>query len=500
MLKFCKSFFTSSSQRIGMAIKNVQALILAAGKSTRFKTGKTKLLEKICGQEMILYPLSMLAQMNIPTTLIVGFQKESLEQIVRSKIKHPVNFVVQEEQLGTGHALMCSQAAWKEDYLLIITGDAPLITSDIIEQLYSTHCLSGAALSFVASHNADPSLHGYGRVVEHPTHVEIVEAKDFKGDVSKECCINAGIYLVNRSFLTECITTIDRNKDTAEFYATDMIKIASIQGRGVNIITAPFDRIRGINTLQELWIAEQIKRAELIKHWMDNGVYFATAQNVLIDLAVTIGSGTTIGCGVHLLGNTTIGSQCDIQAFSYVENSVVQNNTRIYPHSIIKDSTLGSHVRVGPFAHVHTNSHIADHAVIGNFVEVKNSTLDVHTKAKHLTYLGDAQIGSHVNIGAGTITCNHNGKRKTKTIIKNHAYIGSNNSLVAPITIGEHAFTAAGSVITQSVPAHALAIGRARQVIKEGYTDTLRQEKQIPETTLPASSPTNTPKSNHSIT
>ncbi len=458
-----------------MNYKNIQAIILAAGKSSRFKTGKNKLLEKICGQEMVLYPTRLCTRLNIPTTVVVGFQRESVQACIEYHHGASITCVEQHEQLGTGHAILCSKPTWHQEHIVIMNGDMPLITEAIIQELYEKHINNNATLSFVTAHNVDLNVGGYGRVVHDNGILEIVEAKHFTGDPSKHCCINAGIYLVKREFLETHIEAIEKNDASKEFYFTDLIKLASTQQLPITTTEAPFDRVRGINNFQELWAAEQIKRGELIKYWMDNGVRFSVAQNVHIDLKVTIGAGSTIGCGVHLLGETHIGSNVTIQEFSSIDTTTIGDNATIAQHCVIKNSTIANHATVGPFAHLHSQTTLGEHSVVGNFVEIKKSSLDSYTKAKHLAYLGDAQIGSQVNIGAGTIICNHNGFTKNKTIIENKAYIGSNNTLVAPITIGEQSFTAAGSVITQDVPAHALAIGRAQQVNKEGYAQKLRE-------------------------
>lgn len=462
-----------SSGRNQMLANKVQAIVLAAGKSTRFNTGKTKLLEKLCGQEMILYTTQLLTQLNIPVTLIVGYQKDSIEEVVRKAHTNSVSFVVQEEQRGTGHAVMCSQSSWNKELLLVMNGDMPLVPASIIEKLYETHHQNNADISFVTAH-VSGDARGYGRVINNGQDIAIVEEKDFIGDISEHCCVNAGIYLIKKSFLQEHINELPQSAVSKEFYITDLIKVASKKGKKVATLSAPFDQVRGVNTFHELWAAEHIKRGELIKSWMDKGVHFSVAQNVHIDLDVIIGSGTFIGCGVHLLRGTVIGTNSTIHEFTALENAHIGNSTEILAHTIIKDSTVGNNAIVGPFAHVREHSSIGDFATIGNFVEIKKSTLGNGTKAKHLSYLGDASIGNQVNIGAGTITCNHDGQHKHATQIGNDAYIGSNNTLVAPLTISANAFTAAGSVITQDVPQDALAIARARQVNKEGYAKKLR--------------------------
>lgn len=456
-----------------MISEKVQAIVLAAGKSTRFKTGKSKLVEPICGQEMILYTTKLLARLHIPTTLVVGYQREMIIQAVEQAHPETVQFITQEEQKGTGHALICTQKNWHREHILILNGDMPLVNQEIIEELYQTHIDQNADMSFVTAH-CDETNHAYGRVIKKGNITAIVEAKDFNLDPHEHCCINAGIYMAKRSFLESSIASLTRNEKSQEFYITDLVQIASNKGLQVATVSAPFDRIRGINTLQELWAAEQIKRAEIIKDWMDQGVRFSVAQNVHIDLDVTIGAGSYIGCGSHLVKGTRIGKNNKINENVSLESAQLGDNNVLLPNTIITDSSIGDDCQIGPFAHIREHCVIGNRCTIGNFVELKECTIADGTKAKHLSYLGNATVGSHVNIGAGTITCNHNGVSKNKTIIEDDAYIGSNNTLVAPITIGAQAFTAAGSVITNDVPAAALAIGRSRQINKEGYAAKLR--------------------------
>ncbi len=455
--------------------KNLQGIILAAGKSTRFNTGKTKLLEKLCGQEMVIYITKLLARLHIQTTVVVGYQKDDIINTITEYHNNDITCITQEVQRGTGDALMCTQSVWHAPDLLILNGDIPLITDEIIENLYTQHRNAHAAISFVTAHHPESNTNTYGRVIQDGNSIKIVEAADISGNTPDDtCCINAGIYIINRAFLENHLASLQNNNNKNEFYITDLVHIASENGLTVITAQAPFDYIRGINTFQELWAAEQIKKSELIKHWMDHGVSFSVPQSTIIELDVTIGARSRIGCGVHIMRGSTIGQHCDIQAFSWIENSTIGDNTTVHAHTIVKDSTIGSHTHLGPFAHIRHNTHINDHTIVGNFVETKNSIIGSHTKAKHLAYLGDATIGSHVNIGAGTITCNHDGTRKHETTIMDHAYIGSNNTLIAPVTIGYNAFTAAGSVITTDVPAHALAIARERQINKDGYALKLR--------------------------
>lgn len=457
-----------------MALKDVQAVILAAGKSSRFKTGKTKLIEKLCGQEMIVYPTKLFTSLNVPVTMVVGFQKELVEETIEKHFKDSVLFVDQTEQRGTGDAIKTSQPTWTKDHILVMNGDMPLVTTEIVEELYAKHKEKDAAISFVTAHNCEPTARHYGRVVQNESSIAIVEAKEFQGDIAENCFINAGVYLIKRTFLEDSMEKLTQSSVTNEWYITDLVKIASDEKLGVVTTNAPFDKIRGINTFKELWAAEQILKAEIIKYWMDQGVRFAIAHNVQIDRGVTIGAGSSIESGAQLLGSTTIGKNCSIGAFSLITDTCIADNTTIHGHTIISDSTVGSNVQVGPFAHVWENSVLQDGASVGNFVEIKRSSVGKDSKAKHLTYLGDAIVGNSVNVGAGTITCNYDGTGKYRTRIEDNVFIGSNNTLVAPVTIKKKAFTAAGSTITTEVPEGALAIARERQVNKEGYADKIK--------------------------
>lgn len=460
-----------------MALKDVQAVILAAGKSSRFKTGKTKLVEKLCGHEMILYPTKLFTSLNIPVSMVVGFQKELIEETVQKHFKDSVLFIQQVEQKGTGDAIKTSQSTWTKDHILVVNGDMPLVTTEIVEELYAKHKEQDAAISFVTAHNCEPTAAHYGRVVQDNNEIAIVEAKEFSGDITENCCINAGVYLIKRTFLEQSMEQLTQSSVTNEWYITDLVKIASDQKLTVATTSAPFDKIRGINTFKELWAAEQILKAEIVKYWMDQGVRFSIAHNVQIDRGVTIGAGSSIESGAQLLGSTIVGKNCSIGAFSLIKDTTISDNTTIHAHTIISNTIIGVGVEVGPFAHVWQDSAIQDGAAVGNFVEIKRSTIGKNTKAKHLTYLGDAVIGNSVNIGAGTITCNYDGVGKYRTRIEDNVFIGSNNTLIAPVTIKKKAFTAAGSTITTEVPEGALAIARERQVNKDGYADKIKNKK-----------------------
>ncbi len=458
-----------------MAIPSIQVIVLAAGKSTRFNTQTTKLLERLCGQEMILYPTSVLTALDIPITLVVGHQADEIINTVKQRFD--CSFIHQEEQRGTGHALSQTKDQWAAENILVLNGDMPLVTQEIINQLIQKHTQTDAAITFITAHNADPA-NMYGRIVKDGNMLKIVEAKDLTSDTHEQCCINAGIYLFKRSFLEKHMHQLACENAAQEYYITDLVKIASSNEYSIETITAPCNYIRGINTLKELWSAEQIKRSELISYWMSKGVRFALAQSTHLDVTVTIGAGSCIGAGVHLLNGTKIGNNCVIEPFSILDNARIGDNTTIHSHCVITDSVIERKGKVGPFARLRNDSILKENATIGNFVEVSRSTIGSESRAKHLTYLGDTTVGAQVNIGAGTITCNYNGFTKHRTSIHDKAFIGSNNTLVAPVVIGKESFTAAGSVITENVPDNALAIGRARQTNKEEYANKIKEGKK----------------------
>lgn len=457
-----------------MKIENTRAIVLAAGKSSRFQTNRSKLLYRICGQPMILYPIKILQEMGIPITVVVGYQSDKVKELITNAGIN-VDFIIQEDALGTGHAVAATRKTWDKENILILNGDSPLLSNDTIIELEQKHMKSNSVMSFLSSHALNPL--GYGRIIRDAEKVSIVEDKNLTDEQRFNTLINAGIYLIKRDFLENNIGKIKINFTKEEYYITDLVKIASEQNLLVKTIPVPYDDVRGVNTLEELWAVEQIKRSQIIKHWMRKGVYFELAQNIHIDWDVEIGSDSFIGTGVHLIKGSKIGKGCTINAFSLIVNSTIDNNAYIHSHTVVQDSFVGKASHVGPFARLRNNAIIKNNVEVGNFVEIKNSIIGDNVKSKHLSYLGDAQIGKNSNIGAGTITCNYDGVEKHKTIIKENVFIGSNNSLIAPLTIEKGAYTAAGSTINKDVPENSLGVSRCRQENKINYAKNLNSRK-----------------------
>lgn len=443
-----------------------QAVVLAAGKSSRFKTEKSKLTYAICGQELIVYPIKVLIDCGFPVVCVVGHKKEEIRAALH-ELSFSISYREQYDQRGTGHAVVCALDLLYAEHILIINGDMPLITTELITRLCEYHTEQEATISFVVSHVPEHLQHGYGRVVLNNGCITIVEARNYT-DQDINHPINAGIYCIKRSFLASALQKLIPNQLTSELYITDLIQMAAQENEKIEIVEAPYETIQGVNTLQELAHVTAIKQKEIINYWMAHGVYCQDPQTTYIDIHATLQAGVQLAPGTHIVGRSTIHRESVIGACSIITNSTLQEHVIIHPYTIISDSHIGDSAQIGPLANVRKST-IDKQACIGNFVEVNRTTVGPSSKAKHLTYLGDTLIGTSVNIGAGTITCNYDGTKKHQTIIQDNAFIGSNNSLIAPLTIGQNAITGAGSVITEDVPAYALAIGRARQVMKENY-------------------------------
>ena len=342
---------------------SMQAVILAAGQGSRLKTGITKLATPICGQAMALYAIRLMQKLAIPTTVVIGYQKEIVKKIIESAQIPGLIFTEQQEQLGTGHALMCSKDTWQADHLLVMNGDMPLLTAEVIRQLTEQHFATHAAISFSACYNVDPA-NTFGRIIEKNGQVKVVEKKHFTRSIQDHPYVNAGIYLIHRKFLETYLHHIKQNELSHEFYITDLIELANDHALPVTPVTFPFEPFNGVNTFAELAIVEKIKRNELIHYWMEQGVRFIHPDTVHLDLNVTIARGTVISAGVQVLNGTTVGEFCTIGAHAVLDNAHLADHVTIGAQTVIENSTIPAHTSVpaGTLqSSVSHNQHILPH-------------------------------------------------------------------------------------------------------------------------------------------
>lgn len=445
----------------------LKTLILAAGKGTRMKSELPKVIHKVNGIPMISKIIKVLNGLEPEENiLILGHKKEQVLKVVGEE----ADYVVQTEQLGTGHAVI--QAKEKlADYdgdVMILCGDTPLLREETLRNLYNFHKESKAVTTILTSIYENPF--GYGRIVKENGLVKaIVEEKEANEEIKKIKEVNAGVYCFNSKELFKALSKINNNNEKGEYYLTDVIGIQVGEDKKVqSFVLEDNMEILGVNSKVELAQASEVLRARKNLELMENGAILIDPKATYVEEDVKVGKDTVIYPGAVLQGNTLIGENCEIIGTTRIIDSVLGNNIRI-ESSVIEESKIDDYVTMGPFAHLRPKSHLKEKVHIGNFVEVKKSTLEKGVKAGHLTYLGDAQVGEDTNIGAGTITCNYDGKNKFKTVIGKNSFIGSDSMLVAPVNIGENSLVGAGSVITKDVPENSLAVARSKQIIKNDW-------------------------------
>jgi len=456
-------------------------IIMAAGKGTRLKSRRAKVLHEIAGKPLLAHVISAATKI-VPAKdvlVIVGHQAENVQKAVADT---GVKFVLQAEQRGTGHAIMCARDQVKGyDSILVLSGDVPLIRPETIASVRDFHLAKKAAMTILTAVPEDP--YGYGRVIRANAGSDkvkaIVEQKALSKAQMKTREINSGIYAFAAKPLFSNIDRLSTDNAHKEFYLTDMAALLVKAKANVVALKAPdAAEVLGANTLAELAFLDASLRLRKCNELMAAGVSIYRPETCVIDLDVTIQPDTIIEPYVQLLGKTNIGSDCRIRSFSVISDSQIGDNVLVRPGCIIDQSQVGSGALLGPYSHLRPQSEIGEGAHVGNFVETKKTRLGKGSKANHLTYLGDAEIGEGVNIGAGTITCNYDGVHKHITIIEDGAFVGSDSTLVAPVRIGKKAYVAAGSSITDDVPEGALALGRARQTTKEGWAAQRRQQNE----------------------
>jgi len=458
--------------------------ILAAGKGTRLKSTLPKVLHRIGGRPLLGHVIAAAGAV-VPASdifCIIGYEAER----VRAEIAPlGTRFVEQREQRGTGHALMqCREALADYGHVLVLSGDVPLIRPETISELRDFHMARSAAMTILTAEPENPF--GYGRMVRRVANGQvtdeveaIVEQKQLSAEQERIAEINSGIYAFRVADLFARIDRLSTDNPHGEYYLTEIASILQRDGQPVVAKRASeAAEVLGVNTRRELAMLDSLLRRRKTEELMDGGVTIYKPETVVIDAAVTVGADTVIEPFVQLLGATSVGADCRICSYSVLENTVVGDSVHIRYGTLADRATVGEEAILGPYARLREGSQIGPQAHIGNFVETKKIKLGRGAKANHLTYLGDAEIGERTNIGAGTITCNYDGVNKNRTVIGANAFIGSDSTLVAPVTVGDGAYVAAGSCITRDLPADSLGITRPELLVKEGWATRRRAKME----------------------
>ncbi|MCW5981642.1 MAG: bifunctional UDP-N-acetylglucosamine diphosphorylase/glucosamine-1-phosphate N-acetyltransferase GlmU [Bryobacteraceae bacterium] len=456
----------------------VAFLILAAGLGTRMKSRKAKVLHRAGGVPLIEHVVKATLDLAPPdrVTAVVGHQAGEVQAALS---RYGVGFALQREQKGTGHAVQCAREALAghDGLLVVLYGDCPLLSASTLGALIETQRGADTAATVITTELDDPT--GYGRVIadEQGRLLAIVEQKSATPEQLRIREINSGIYCFQAELLWPRLDEIRDDNPAGEYYLTDVVEIFRRHGLSIGAyrLKDPTE-VLGINTRVELAAVDKLLRDRKTRQLMLDGVSIERPETVTVDAGVRIGMDTTIGPFAQILGETVIGEECRIGAAAIVENSVLGDRVEVGPFTLVNDSRVDAGGRVGPFARLRFGNHVEAGAAVGNFVELKKTRLGAGAKALHLAYLGDAVIEPDANIGAGTITCNYDGVTKHQTRVGRGAFVGSNSTLVAPLEIGAGSYVAAGSVITDSVPADALALGRERQVVKPDWARRRREK------------------------
>jgi bifunctional UDP-N-acetylglucosamine pyrophosphorylase / glucosamine-1-phosphate N-acetyltransferase len=457
-------------------MSNRYAVILAAGQGTRMKSKLYKVLHSVCGKPLVQHVVDQVTKLNIQEIVtVIGHGAE----MVKAQLGTASEYALQEEQLGTAHAVMQAQdyLAGKEGVTIVVCGDTPLIKAETMESLFAHHEKLSAKATVLTARIEDPT--GYGRIIRNDNGLveKIVEHKDATEDERKINEINTGTYCFDNAALFQALKNVSNDNVQGEYYLPDVVEILKKQGQVVTAFqTDDLEETLGVNDRVALAEAERIMRHRLNQVHMRNGVTIIDPAVTYIEADVVIGQDTVIYPGTMIKGKTKIGSDCQIGPNSELKDCEIGDET-VIRQSVAHDSSIGSHVNIGPFAHIRPKSEIEDEVKIGNFVEIKKAVFGKGSKASHLSYIGDAEVGKNVNIGCGSITVNYDGKYKYLTKIEDDVFIGCNSNLVAPVTIEKGAYVAAGSTITKDVPGNALSIARAQQVNKENYVQKLNFKK-----------------------
>jgi bifunctional UDP-N-acetylglucosamine pyrophosphorylase/glucosamine-1-phosphate N-acetyltransferase len=461
--------------------ENLEVIILAAGLGTRMKSATIKILHRAAGRPIIDYVLDLAGDLSpAPPVMVIGYQREAVQKCVGNRAR----FAMQEQQLGTGHAVLQAASFVEEGggagkRVLILSGDVPLTKPETLRSLLDEHTRAGNALTLLTMRLADPAM--YGRIVrdESGAVIRIVEAKDASDEEKRIDEVNAGIYVFEAEHLFDNLRNLSPENAQKEYYLTDLLAIIRDAGHRVGAVVAndPVEAL-GVNSRADLAQVETEIQRRVVAKLMSEGVTFRNPNTVVIDSTVTIGADTVVYPFVTLEGMTRIGEECVIEPGVHLINVTVGDDVHLKTGTVAEDAIIEEEAAVGPYAHLRPGSQLGRRVKIGNFVETKKAVFGEGAKASHLSYIGDAEIGADVNIGAGTITCNYDGVHKHKTIIEDGVFIGSDSQLVAPVRIGRGAYVGAGSTITKDVPADALALSRAPQRIVDGWAARKRESRK----------------------
>lgn len=450
----------------------ILTIILAGGKGTRMNSNLVKVLHPLLGTPMLSYPidLSLNGIQAEKTIVVVGYQAERVKETFKDL---PLQFVLQKEQLGTGHAVL-QAIPYFQDFqgiVLVLCGDVPLVRAKTLRSFVDAFLENESTLSVLTAVVGDPT--GYGRIIRSPEGwlERIVEEKDALEEERLIREINTGIFCVKAPYLVEGLKEIRSENAQGEYYLTDLVQIIREKGLrcSAHMVEDPIE-VMGINTRVDLALAHEVLRQEKLRELMLSGVTILDPKNTYVDRAVEIGRDSILHPNCIIQGKTKIGQRCIIESNSKITDSIIGDEVTIRPNSVITESKIEEGVTIGPFAHLRPLSEIKSGAKIGNFVEVKKSFIGKGSKANHLAYIGDSTVGEKVNIGAGTITCNFDGIKKHQTIIEDGVFVGSNVELVAPVKVGKNATIGAGTTVTKDVPEGALAISRVKQRNIRGWS------------------------------
>lgn len=495
--------------RAHSAIKGLGVIVMAAGLGKRMRSKMAKVLHPVAGRPMVLYIVDMAKRLaGEGVAVVVGHQGKEVRHVIQgttsagsaNRLAMSVAVVEQPQQLGTGHAVLQARAAFSSkqarvSHYLILNGDTPLLSEATVRQLLAVHREQGATVTILTAVLDDAG--GYGRVIRrqvmgcqedgpHNRVTRIVEDRDASDTERQVREVNVGTYVVDGRFLFEALDKLEPKNAQEEYYLTDIVQAAADQGEIVAAVRLSHaDEGLGINTRAQLAAAEQVIRQRIRTRWLDEGVTMIDPSSTWIDSEVTIGRDTVLYPNVILEGRTLIGEDCVVRSQTRVTDAVIGARVELLDHCVLRDCRVEDDVVVGPFAHLRPGTVVHRKAKVGNFVEIKKADIGEGSKANHLSYLGDAVVGKGVNIGAGTITCNYDGRQKHRTVIEDDVFIGSDSQLVAPVTLGRGSLVAAGTTVTEDVPADALVLSRVPQVTRAGWAARRRALNEDPSQNTP---------------